>query len=158
VPAAATSEVAETAVVTNMLADIVASETRAGAAETNVQEVASGFLNPLTWSARREATTNDNIEARYYDVFSKNVLEHRKVIPNFCDATPIGTNGLLRVSSPAHPEIPLASEYISLFNGNIIQNIRDRVYRYRLKLRWDGWETETAELPFEDEKWKKEEK
>ena len=158
VPAAATSEVAETAVVTNMLADIAASETRAEAAETNVQEVASGFLNPLTWSARREATTNENVETRYYDVFTDNVLEHRKVIPNFCDATPVGTNGLLRVSSPAHPEIPLASEYISLFNGNIIQNIRDRVYRYRLKLRWDGWETETAELPFEDAKWKKEEK
>ena len=149
VPYVATNEVAEVSV-TNEVAE--------AAVETNLHAVASGFLNPLTWSARREATTNDNIEARYYDVFSKNVLEHRKVIPNFCDATPIGTNGLLRVSSPAHPEIPLSGEHISIFSGNIIQNMRDRVYRHRLKRRWDGWETETAELPYEDEKWKKEEK
>ena len=140
-------------VATNEVAEAAASE-EPEVVETNVQEVASGFLNPLTWSARREATTNDNVEARYYDVYAANVLEHRKIIANFCDAAPVGTNGLLRVSSPAHPEIPLSGELVSIFNGNIVQNIRDRIYRYRLKRRWNGWETETAELPYEDEKWR----
>ncbi len=145
-------------VATNEVAAVTETNEVAMTTETNLQQVASGFLNPLTWSARREATTNDNIEARYYDVFADNVLEHRKIMPNFCDAAPIGTNGLLRVSSPAYPEVSLSSEFISIFNGNIIQNMRDRVYRHRLKRRWDGWETETAELPYEDEKWRNESK
>ena len=164
-PYVATNAVAEVSVtnaVEGVALDDVApdatNEVAAAVVETNVQRVASGFLNPLTWSARREATTNENIEARFYDALSANVLEHRKIIPNFCDATPIGTNGLLRVSAPAYPEISLSGELISLFNGNIVQNMRDRVNRYSLKRRWDGWKTETSELPYEDEKWMMESK
>ena len=123
----------------------------AGIATNRTAELEFGFLNPLTWSARRPAPASLCAEARYYDAVTTNVLERRQSIPGFCSATPLGTNGLLRVVSAVRPEVPLSGDCVSLFTGNIVLNVRDRVYRYRMKLRWDGWDTETTELPYKDE-------
>ena len=121
-----------------------------GIATNETAALELGFLNPLTWSARRPAPASRCFEARYYDAVTTNVLERRLSIPGFCSATPLGTNGLLRVVSAVRPDVPLSGDCVSLFTGNIVSNVRDRVYRYRMKLRWDGWSTETAELPFKD--------
>ena len=122
-----------------------------GVPTNTTADVSPGFLNPLTWTAHRPASASDCVEARYYDNMTTNVLERRQSIPNFCSATPLGTNGWLCVSSAVRPDVPVEGERVELFVGNIVMNVRDRVYRYCMKLRWDGWKTETDELPCKDE-------
>lgn len=123
---------------------------------TNRQAGVSGFgavdvMNPLNWSVRQSASSDLCLGAYYYDCANTNVLSRKVVVPKFCRAEPDGSNGVLRVTADARPDLPLTGETIAPFLGNIVENAASRVFRYRCKRRWKGWTTETAELPIEDE-------
>lgn len=116
-----------------------------------------GLINPLNWSAVKPAAAELCTGAYYYDCANTNILARKLVVPQFCRAVPDGSNGVLRVVVEARHDLPLTGEAIAPFLGNIVENAGARVYRYRCKRRWQGWATETDELPVEDDEERTEE-
>lgn len=110
-----------------------------------------GLVNPLNWSAVRPAGAELCTGTYWYDGANTNVLERKVIVPQFCAAAPDASNGILRVTLESRRDLRLTDEALAPFVSNVVVNAGARAYRYRCKRRWEGWATETDELPVEDE-------